>query len=1084
MKKVLNFVKLNVWRKIFLAITCICIYSASVLAQGGVVISGTVNDTDGEPLPGVNVIIRGTTVGQVTDFNGKYSITVSNEEAVLLFSFIGYTTQEVVVGDRTVINVTLDESTTNIEEVVVVGFGTQKKVNLTGSVGVADAKMLADRPVQNATQALQGLVTGLNISQNNGRLEDKPSINIRGQGTIDSGSKSSPLILIDGMEGDINAINPQDIENISILKDAAASSIYGSRAAFGVILVTTKKGQTGKARFNYNNNLRWNSPILMPRMMDSYTFALYFNDANTNGGSSAFFSQDRLQRIKDFQDGKITTTVPVSTSNATRWADGYGDGNDNVDWYKALYRSQVFSHDHNMSLTGGNEKVNYYLSANYMGQDGLMKFNQDKFNRYTATAKVGAKVTDWATVNYSARFIREEYERPSALTNSLFSDLARQGWPVLPLYDPNGYLYSSPSPALGLSDGGTDSYQNDWLYQQLQLVFEPVAGWKIFGELNYRIQNNFRHWDSQMTYNHDVAGNAYVYSNSSNVHEDANRSNYFNPNVYSEYEMSLNQHNFKVMVGFQAEEYKYRNVSAQRNGIIVPSVPTINTTSGLSYAGSAISPTVEGGYNDWATVGFFGRLNYDYNGRYMIEGNLRYDGSSRFRGDQRWNWFPSVSAGWNVAREDFWEPLVDKVNMFKVRASYGELGNQNTTNQYPTYLTMTTGTANGTWLVGGIKPNTASAPTPVSTTLFWETVKTYDVGVDIGMLNNRLNITFDWFRRLTQNMVGPAPEMPATFGITVPKINNTDLKTTGIEIDINWKDRLRNGLGYNVHVLLSDYQTEVTRYPNIAGNITTSSANTTQIYREGMKLGEIWGYETIGIAKTKDEMDAHLATLTNGGQTTLGSQWDAGDIMYADLNGDKKIGPGSNTVSDPGDRKIIGNNTPRFAFGLDLSVDWKGFDLRAFFQGVMKRDYWQGSYYFWGAHSWGIWWSTGFKEHEDYFRADANHPLGQNLDSYYPRPIFSEKNQRPQTKYLQNAAYIRLKNLQLGYTLPASVTQKFGCEKLRLFVSGENLWTGTKMAKMFDPETVSGGNSDSNNVAAGNVYPLSRVLSAGLSINF
>lgn len=1030
-------------------------------------ITGTITNENATPLSGVTIMIKGGTTGTSTDSAGKFTMDVP-AGATLVISTIGYQKQEIPVSTLNSFDIQLKSTATELDQVVVVGFGTQKKVNLTGAVSTVNAKVLADRPVQNATQALQGLVTGLNISQNNGSLESTPSINIRGTGTIGT-SSSSPLILVDGMEGSLNAINPQDIESISVLKDAAASSIYGSRAAFGVIMVTTKRGKAGKAQLNYNNNFRSSRPVLLPDQMDSYTFALYWNDANTNGGSSAFFNTEHLQRIKDYQDGKITTSIVKDPNNASRWADGYGYGNDNVDWYRAMYKKQGFSHEHNLSLTGGTDKITYYISGNYMGQGGMMKFNPDTYDRYGITAKVNAKLSDWASANYSNRFIHEGYERPANLTNSFYQDLGRQGWPTLPLYDPNGYLFSSPSPALGMAEGGDDNNQRDWNYQQLQLVLEPIKGWKTFGEFNYRSRTDFRHWDVQKTYNHDVNGVPYVYGTNSEVYEYGYKENYFNLNAYTEYQKSIaSRHNFKVMAGFQSELTKYRDLSARRVGVIVPDVSTINTTSGVDAQGKVVAPTVSGQYQNWGVQGLFGRLNYDYDGRYLIEGNLRYDASSRFREDDRWGLFPSVSAGWNVAREEFFEKLTDLITTLKFRASYGQLGNQNTNIWYPTYVTMPIGTANGSWLLGGAQPNTASAPGLVSSTLTWETIKSYNVGLDFGMLKNRLTGSFDIFKRKTLDMVGPAPELPVILGTSVPQTNNTDLETKGFEMELAWSDHLKNGLNYNLRFVLSDYQTTVTRYPNKTGSLST--------YREGQKLGEIWGYTTVGIAKTKAEMDAHLAKL-NGGQNVIGTQWDAGDIMYADYNGDGKIDRGNETESNSGDYHLIGNSTPRYSIGFDASANWKGFDIRAFFQGILKRDYFQGSYFFWGATN-NIWWSTGFVDHEDYFRANADHPLGQNLDAYYARPVFnSGKNQQVQTRYLQDAAYVRLKNLQIGYTLPSSIVRKARIQNIRFYVSGENLWTNSKVAKMFDPETIDGG-------SGGSVYPLQKVLSGGVSVNF
>jgi TonB-linked SusC/RagA family outer membrane protein len=1045
-------------------------------------ISGKVTDgTTGEPLPGVSIGIEGSTGGAVTDIEGKYTITLPSTNAVLIFSFIGYNTEKIAVNDKTTIDVGLIPDIKSLQEVVVVGFGSQKKVNLTGSVGIVDSKAIEARPVQNAVQALQGTVPGLNISSGSGgALDQAANFNIRGIATIGKGSTGSPLILIDGIEGDLTAINPQDIDNISVLKDAASSSIYGSRAPFGVILVTTKKGKAGKTVINYNNSFRYSSPVLLPKEMDSYTFAQYFNEANRNSGYGDFFDAAWLQRIKDYQDGKLgnKTTIP----NGTHWAD-YGGANDNIDWYKEVYANWVPSQEHNLSANGGNENITYYVSGNFLGQTGLIKINPDKYQRYTATAKINAKLSKIASIGYNGRFIRTDFNRPATLTNSLSSDLGRQGWPILPLYDPNGYLFSAPSPVLGLRDGGRDKTQSDWYYHQLQLVLEPLKGWRILGDLNYRTNDVFRHWDSQTYYNHDINGVPYAYGNqTSNIHEEATRSNYFNPDLYTEYSKSLGNHNFKAMVGFQSELYKTRFFSAERNGIADPSIVALNATTGTDASGKIVAPSINGTYGDWSNTGFFGRLNYDYKGRYLLEANLRYDGTSRYQSDLMWNWFPSVSVGWNIANESFWNNLQEYVGMLKIRGSYGALGNQNTTDFYPTYSVMPLKAASGNWLVNEVKPNITSIPGLVSTTLTWEKVRTWDLGLDFGAFKNRLTGTFDYFTRFTDNMVGPAPELPVVFGAKVPVTNNTDLKTYGFELSLGWNDRLHNGLEYSIRVTLADSRTKIINYPNPAGSIDFNSWTNPTYYRAGEMVGEIWGYQTVGIAKTDQEMLDHLAALPNGGQKAVGSYptLGAGDIMYADLNGDGKIDKGSQTESNHGDLKIIGNNTPRYNFGIDLSSNWKGFDIRAFFQGVMKRDYYQDSYFFWGAWKWGIWWSSGLKDHLDYFRGDANNPLGQNLNSYYPRPEFGyDHNQQPQTKYIQNAAYIRLKNLQIGYTIPFTITKKVGIEKLRVFVSGENLWTFTKMAKMFDPETIDGGWNNS-----GNVYPLSKVLSFGLNVNF
>jgi TonB-linked SusC/RagA family outer membrane protein len=1033
-------------------------------------VRGSVKDTKGEPLIGVTVRLKGTTIGMITDINGNFVLSNVPADATLEISYVGMKSQSIPINGRTSIDVVLEEETAELEEVVVVGYGTQKKINLTGAVSSVNSETLENRPVVNAAQALQGLAPGLNITQTGtlgGSLENRPTINIRGVGTIGQGSSGTPLILIDGAEGDINSLNPQDIESVSVLKDAAASSIYGSRAPFGVVLITTKQGKEGKPIINVNSNLRIGGPILVPEMMDSYTFALYFNDAGINAGQTPFFTAERLQRIKDFMDGKIATTIIPNPTNPHYWADGYMEGNDNVDYYKALFSSQVLSQEYSVNASGGRENFSYYLSGNYLDQPGLMKFGSDGYTRYNTTLKVSSKILNWLSLVYTNRFSREDYKRPSYMNDSFYSDLVRQGWPMLPLYDNNGHLYDCPSPPLKLRDGGKAKKQTDALVQQINLTIEPIKDWKILGDLTYRKVDEFYHWDLQKTYNYDVLNNPIPARTQSLVHEDANRSNYFNSNIYTEFSKTLKKHYFKILIGMQAESMEYRNVLAERQGIIAPQKPVLDVTSGNDYFGKVGPPMVSGRYSDWSTLGYFGRINYNFSERYLFEANLRYDGSSRFRSDKRWVYSPSISGGWNISRENFWDPIQKYINILKIRGSYGVLSNQNTQDWYPTYVIMPLGISNGDWLVNGSRPNTASAAGLISSTLTWESVNTWDLGFDISFLNNRLSGTFDYFKRSTDDMVGPAPELPVILGTAVPRTNNTNLETYGFDLSITWKESLKNGLSYNIGFLLSDAQTKITKYPNPTRSLDQ--------YRKGQLMGEIWGYETIGIAKTQEEMDAHLNSLPNGGQNALGANWKAGDIMYNDLNNDGKINDGARTADDHGDLKMIGNSTPRYPFGLDIGANFKGFDFRAFFQGILKRNYFSSTEAFWGIRN-GIWWSTGLEPHIDYYRDDPDHPLGKNLNSYYPRPIMGDnKNQYVQTKYLQDASYLRLKNLQVGYTLPSTLSSKIGITKIRAYFSGENICAFTNVAKMFDPETIDGG-------LAGNVYPLFKTYSVGINI--
>lgn len=1029
-------------------------------------ISGTVTDEEGNPLADVSVTVIGKSGGTSTDAFGRFTINAQPGD-VLEFSIIGYGKTTVKVSNATQSVVTrLKKQTNTLDDVVVVAYGTQKKVNLTGSVSTVNAKALEARPVQNMGQALQGMIPGLNlqVSGLGGELNNTMSFNIRGGGTIGNTS-SAPLVLIDGMEGNLNAINMQDVESISVLKDASASAVYGSRAAFGVVLITTKKGKAGKPTLNYNNNFRWTKPIGLPDMLDSYKFALYWNEAAANDGEAPKFDEEVLKRIVAYQKGEIDyATVP--NPNGDRWQ-MYTGSHANTDWFKEQYKSAAFAQQHALNLSGGNDMVTYLFSGSYLDQDGLSRHAKDGFQRYTLTGKLNMKLNQYIKLNYTSRYIREDYQKATHMFDLFYHNIARR-WPTVPAKDPNGY-WTDASEIAQLEQGGRTMDQTDWLYQQAQLVITPKKGWNIVADGNFRITNNNWHQDYKPAYSYDVSGNPFPLAvgwNSANytsVAEYNNKGNYFNTNIYSDYEFKLKEdHSFKVMAGFNSELNKYRTINVSRNGLISPDIPVLNLAVGENRG-------IGGEYQHWSTAGFFGRINYNYKSRYLLEINSRYDGTSRYMRDKRWNFFPSASVGWNVAEEKFW--FLDKMDVFKLRASFGELGNQNTNSWYPFYLTQPVGVNNGGWLINGERPNTASAPGLISTFLTWERVQTWNYGLDLGMLNNRLQLNFDYFIRKTFDMVGPAPELPVTLGTSVPQINNTDMESYGFELEATWRDRIGK-LNYSVRAVLADDQQRVTRYPNTSGSLSN--------WYNGRKVGEIWGYTTIGIAQTKEEMDAHLAKI----KQPMGGNWQSGDIMYADLNGDGKVDGGSNTLADPGDRRIIGSSAPRYRYSFDIGADYKGFDLRIFLQGVAKRDWMPNGPYFWGANG-GMWQSAAFETHMNYFR-DENSTMVQagvadvNTNSYFPRPYFNTgKNQQTQTRYLQNAAYMRVKNIQVGYTLPKQTLGRLGVSSLRVFVSAENMLTFTKMIKTFDPETValSGWND-------GKTYPLAKVISCGLNVNF
>ena len=573
-------------------------------------IKGKVTDMFGDPVIGATVMEDGTQNGTITDLDGNFILNTASANVTITVSYVGYMSQTVKAQSGKSLSVILKEDTKTLDEIVVVGFGTQKKVNLTGSVSTVNAEDLLSRPVSNVSQALQGLVPGMNFSYasdgNGGEIGADMKVNIRGAGTIGDGSNASPLILIDGMEGNMNMLNPNDIESISVLKDAAASSIYGSRAPFGVVLITTKKGKAGKVNINYNNSFRWSEAINLPDVADAYTYAMYFNKMQLNDGKTAVqFDDTRLQAIKDYASGVITTTTQPNRNTPTIWD---WIGNTNTDWYDVMFGGMAFSQEHSLSASGGTEKIQYYFSGNYMGQEGMMAIRRDKLQRYSVSSKINAQLYPWLSMNYSMKYMRKDYTKPSSMDdNTLYHNIAKR-WPMEPTVDPNGYPFALVRPTLY---GGDNNSQTDWLYQQFQIVLEPIKNWVIFGEINYKVIDAFSHTDNLKLTQMNVAGEPYLGDNgkTSSVTEGAERTNYFNANVYSEYSRTFaDTHHLKVMAGFQAELNKWRQLQATKLDLISESVPSINAATGESTIDKSK-------LTHWATAGFFGRLNYDYKER-------------------------------------------------------------------------------------------------------------------------------------------------------------------------------------------------------------------------------------------------------------------------------------------------------------------------------------------------------------------------------------------------------------------------------------------------------------------------------------
>jgi TonB-linked SusC/RagA family outer membrane protein len=1052
--------------------------SASVAQQEGKRITGTITDKNGEPIIGANIVEKGTTNGTISDANGKFSLAFQNK-AIIVVSYIGYQQREFTVAKSGSLNITLMEDSKALDEVVVVGYGTQKRLNVTGAVSMVGTETFKDRPVSNVTQALQGAIPGLNISTNNrgGEIGQSFDINIRGTGTIGNGSTDKPLILIDGLEGSLNSLNPNDIESISVLKDAASASIYGTRAAFGVILVTTKSGKEGKVKLNYSGNVSFASATNLPRMANSLDWANYFNTASINSGGGTQFTDETMEKIKKYLNGEYTDPTTDEYWGTEGQSDGrwmtYTAAWANTDWYKVYYRNNAPSTQHTLSASGGNEKVNWIVSGGYYQQNGLIRHGNDELNRYTMNSKINAEVTNWMRLVYSTKWTRTDWEKPQYLSGSFYHNATRR-WPTNPLYDRYGH-YMGGMEVDELENGGVYENNDDKFVQQLQFLITPLKDWTIHIESALSVDNS-KQTTSCIPVNLWLSNNTYRVLNSgygtvSNYTDRRFRENYYSVNVYSDYFKSYGLHHTKALIGVNFEKYSQDWGQGYGTNLTNDNFAFLSQTTANAKVSDA--------YWHRATAGYFGRLNYDYNEKYLLEFNLRYDGSSRFLKKDRWKMFPSLSGGWNIAKESFFASLNNYINTFKLRASWGQLGNTNAaygsfSDWYPFYQQQSVGSKNSAWLINGEQQNTASLPGIINSSLTWETIETVDVGFDWAALHNRLSGSFDIFNRTTKDMVGPAPVLGSVLGVNSPYTNNTKMRSRGWELEIRWKDQIGE-VHYGGAFSLSDATQKILSYP-YEGKFENQSING---YYNGKQLGEIWGYESAGIANSNEEMTEWL----KNNKPNWGSNWGAGDIMYKNIadrhdasgnaidNG--VVNSGASTLGDHGDLKVLGNNIPRYRFGINLNAEYKGLDFSIFMQGVMKRDYLFGSgqSLFWGAVG-DKWQSTCLKEHLDYWSED-------NQNAYYPKPYLINgitKNQYAQDRYLQNAAYMRCKNIQLGYSIPQRLIRHIGLDYCRFYISCENLFTITSMSDIFDPEVLSGDNG------AGQAYPLQRTVSFGVNI--
>lgn len=1028
------------------------------IQQNGVC-NGVVTDTTGETVIGASVVVKGTTNGTITGLDGDFSLSGVTKGSILVVSFVGYQNTEVKWNGQP-LTIVLKEDTKVLDEVVVVGYGTQKKANLSGAVAAVDGKVLQDRPITNIGQGLQGVVPNLNITMNNGGAPGATSsFNIRGNTSLNGGS---PLVLVDNVQMDANLVNPDDIESISVLKDAASASIYGARAAYGVILITTKKGKkSDKPTVSLSATGYWQSPALTFHNVNSMQYLTMMDEAYQNdGGSGHYFKSQVYQYAEDYFNGKYDSPVFFDTAYDT-YKYGYCG---NTDWWDELYKTS-FSQIYTANISGGNDRTTYYASVSMNDQGGILKAGDDKYNKYNANVNISSNITKWLNVSAKIAHTYTDELHPTggttAMNSTAYSGLSSYSGmmkgdlsPLMPVKHPDGHYAGQGSytnPVAIMEQGGNAQYKQNDLWMTGAVKITPIKGlvinadytWNFYGKSsNQHVQNFYDYTAVPGTENY------YPWTNPSSVTV-TNNDDYYNAfNAFAEYTFSLKEkHNFKVMVGYNQENKHKKYHYAGRKNLIDSSNPSLN----LAYGDMAMN----GSETHWSVNGFFARINYDYKGKYLLELNGRYDGSSKFPHGDRYAFFPSASVAWRVSEEKFWEPIRGWFDNFKLRASYGSLGNQaldeSRYGNFPYLATYGINTEYGA-LLNGTRPVAVSVPGLVSASFTWETVNQIDFGFDASFFGGRLNTSFDWYRRNTKDMLTARQALPAVLGTSVPQENAADMKTVGWEVSLEWNDRLSNGFGYHIKGVLSDYQASITKFSNPTKLLGT--------HYVGEKLNEIWGYVSNGLFQSDEDAKAADQSYLSGGS------WGAGDVKYEDLNNDGKIDIGKNTLDDSGDRKIIGNSTPRYSYGITAGFDYKGFDFEMFWQGIGKRDYWLGGSQFWGFTDE---WCTPLTSSLDYWTED-------NRDAYFPRLHHygvNGGNHQVSTRYLQNAAYLRLKNVVLGYTIPRSITEKVKISRLRVFVQGENLLTFTPLIDSYDPETL-------NNMT----YPINKKISVGLNLTF
>lgn len=1012
-----------------------------VFAQS-ITVSGTVTDAKGASLYGASVSIKGNTHGVTTDEKGHYSLSVS-PESILVFSYAGLVSKEEAVRSRSVINITLQENSVALEGVVVVGYGTQRKTNLSGAVAQLSGKELVNKPVPNVTSALQGVLPGVTVLRSGGQPGDEGAgIRIRG---FSSANDANALVLVDGIEQDINLIDPNDVESISVLKDASASAIYGARAAAGVILVTTKQGRAGKAKINLNSYYGLNITARQPERLNSWDEQTLIDEARFNATGAREYNDEQIEWLKN----PNLSYRPNPTSD--RW-----EYYDNNNWIKEGMDKVNHMQNHSLSVSGGEQKLNYMVSGSYYKRDGVLRYGPDDNSRYNLKVNLNSELNKYLslklTAGYIGSFVRENAFGTDQIINRLYRSRTRQSL-YTPAEDVTGQKYNGDlqiNPVDIEQNGGLETRDYETFNGRLNLQVKNVikgltldlVGWR--NQNTYAMENNSR---SIYWYGRSLNTVRFSVNVPNSITVVKNKGYQNNLQGFLTYNLKLGDgHAFTVLQGGSYEEYRKDEFRASAQNMFTNDNFSLNFGDPLTKTNSDLIQT-------WALASLFGRFNYSYKDKYLFEGSYRYDGSSRLAPENRWQLFPSFSAGWRISQERFMEKL-HFINNLKLRASWGQLGNGSVLGLYDYMALLTSGlTTNNNLVFNGVRTQYLYQSALASPDKTWETVEQSNVGVDIGLLQNRLSITADYYIKRNKDMLATL-NVPNIIGVGVGSVNIGELKSWGTELDVKWRDRIGN-LDYRLGFNVSDNQNKLVKYDgrNSIGNGGVVSL------LEGYPLNSVWGYKTAGYFQSADEAEKYRTTV----RYPFFTNYTAGDIKYLDVNGDGVISPGEGTPEKPGDLVYLGTTNARYTYGFEVGAAWKGIDFSIFLQGAANRRF------------------LISEETLSPIMGTADMPWTIHMDrwtpekpnAFFPRMYqTSAHNFRSSDKWAQNGNYVRLKNVQIGYTLP--IKKKY-VDGIKVYVSGQDLWESTKVLKVFDPEV-------GNNVSA-TTYPFYRTVSFGLNVS-